>query len=438
MSSLLESLQAIDPNIDANSAADVRSCLVALAVELQGGEEQDSRLEGSLNAWWQWLDDEGYNRESFGAVMRQVTASCLGAELGDLLIETVQAHADEENGLPGLIALISNEHAALSQMLSSLEALAVEEQQRLDNTAGGMGAGAIAGIALGSLATVCIGGYVAKKGPKQVWNSITTKYNNLKTYISGHRRAAAERLEGAATQEASNLHLQAESLIHAAEAHPDQVIKDYNLEIAAFMKSGENPRVFFKGELLHASDLEIEHLSWRCAEKHMEKFAYDNSLMNNLAKVYKNSSEYKREVTRIQRAWHDDNLAPTEQEVKQYLDKTGFTNQGVDKIFSEYKAYGPSLDMDGMIREAKQLTFDEIANEYKSVLLAEKQLVKAEFDKTLNAEIVANMPKGKRWVHDGAVRIENSVFDDLQVFKKIETDITLEEKKLEREIAGLF
>jgi len=368
-----------------------------------------------------------------------VTASCLGEELGHLLIETVQSHADEENGLPGLIDLISNEHAALSQMLSSLEALAVEEQQRLDNTAGGMGAGAIAGIAIGSVAMVCIGGYVAKKGPKQVWNSITTKYNNLKTAISGHRRAAAERLEGAATQAAGNLQLQAESLIQAAETHPDQVIKDYNLEIEAFMKSGDNPRVFFKGELLHASDLEIEHLSWRCAEKHMEKFAIDNSLMKNLRTVVENSAEYKKEVARITNAWHDGDLAPTEQQVKQFLDDTGFTNQRVDRLFVEFKAYGNGrLDMSGMIREAKQLTFDEIANEYKSVLLAEKQLVKAEFDKTLNAEIVANMPKGKRWVHDGAVRIENSVFNDLQIAKKIEKDVVLEEKKAEREIAGLL
>jgi hypothetical protein len=69
MSNLLQLLQEVDPAITPEMAADLRAVLVAINQEV---EAERTSLEWSLNSWWQWLDDEGYNREAFiGALRRQ-------------------------------------------------------------------------------------------------------------------------------------------------------------------------------------------------------------------------------------------------------------------------------------------------------------------------------------------------------------------------------
>ena len=83
MSNVLELLQEVNPEINASMAADLRSGLVAINQQVQ---VDSASADWSLNSWWQWLDDEGYNRDTFLASLQGLCASRLDADaLADLV-----------------------------------------------------------------------------------------------------------------------------------------------------------------------------------------------------------------------------------------------------------------------------------------------------------------------------------------------------------------
>lgn len=135
MSTLYEQLASIDPGIASKHCADFRTCLVAIAQRIQT-EPECSML--SLNDWLQWLDDEGYEREGFAAILQQICEQ----ELGDQACTDLWSHgrsiAAAADGIPNLITHVHSVHPGLEQRMTELEALALEEDIQIQHTAGGM------------------------------------------------------------------------------------------------------------------------------------------------------------------------------------------------------------------------------------------------------------------------------------------------------------
>ena len=151
MASLLETLQLIDPAIASEAAAEFRTALVAILQQL---EQDETAANRSLQGWWTWLDEEGYDRDGFGLILNQVCEAKLGEQGGTELRAFLQASAAEPEGLPKLIDHVQSEVPDLAQTIESLEALAVEEEQQLVATAGGMSKGATIGLAVGGTVAV--------------------------------------------------------------------------------------------------------------------------------------------------------------------------------------------------------------------------------------------------------------------------------------------
>ena len=174
VSQLLETLQLSHPSIAAEAAAEFRTALVAILQQL---EQDETAANRSLQGWWTWLDEEGYDRDGFGLILNQVGEAKLGQQGQAELLSLLQANAAEPGGVPRLIDHVQSEHPALAKEIESLETLALTEEQQLHATAGGSKAGkdvAIGvGVVAGTAATVFIG-YKATKGVQWLAN----KWNN--------------------------------------------------------------------------------------------------------------------------------------------------------------------------------------------------------------------------------------------------------------------
>jgi len=96
MSNVLELLQKVNPAINESMADDLRAGLVAINRQVQ---VDSASTDWSLNSWWQWLDDEGYDREAFLGALNQLCA----AKLSDLsmtqLADFCRSSGDESAGL---------------------------------------------------------------------------------------------------------------------------------------------------------------------------------------------------------------------------------------------------------------------------------------------------------------------------------------------------
>jgi hypothetical protein len=135
MTIVLQLLQEVDPAISASMAADLRAALVAINQQV---EVDPASADWSLNSWWQWLEDEGYNRDPLLATLQRLGASRLdAAPLADL-VAACQAHGDDPHGLEWVQALIGDLDAELIGLFHTLEAESLVEDLQLSQTAGGM------------------------------------------------------------------------------------------------------------------------------------------------------------------------------------------------------------------------------------------------------------------------------------------------------------
>jgi hypothetical protein len=151
MSTLLALLQDADPTLSSSMAADLRVGLVAINHQAQA---EPASIEWSLNRWWQWLDDEGYNREVFREALQRLAAARIStAALADLFA-ACRTRGDEADGLALLHVLLEEIDADLIEPLQQLETLALTEERELALTAGGMskagnwGTGVAVGVTL--------------------------------------------------------------------------------------------------------------------------------------------------------------------------------------------------------------------------------------------------------------------------------------------------
>jgi len=169
MDSLQEELLQVDPALAAGSNHEFRATLVAISQRLEQEPEAETH---SLQAWWEWLDDEGFDREAFAATLRQICQARVGDGATTQLVSTCHSLAEEGKTLASLIETVQDSHPVLVEQLETLETLAVEEQAQLDSRAGGTtnlskGGKWGIGVSVGVVGTSIIGGLIYRRFKKK-------------------------------------------------------------------------------------------------------------------------------------------------------------------------------------------------------------------------------------------------------------------------------
>ena len=135
MTTLFEQLVQINSDITEVQAAEFRSCLITVSKHINTEPES---LALSLQDWGRWLDDGGYGSENFAAILQQITEAELGVPAASTLWTYAQSIGAAAEGIPSLIEHVQADYPALEQRITSLEALALDDQGLIEQTAGGM------------------------------------------------------------------------------------------------------------------------------------------------------------------------------------------------------------------------------------------------------------------------------------------------------------
>jgi len=135
MMDLKKELQALNVSISNDEVNAFRSCLCAMAARLQS-EEASAAL--SLAEWWQWLDEEGYERELFATALRHICQSSLSGPAWTELQSDVHCMQARSEGLPELCQHVQERCKPLVGTMEHLEVCAQAEQHALKATAAGM------------------------------------------------------------------------------------------------------------------------------------------------------------------------------------------------------------------------------------------------------------------------------------------------------------
>jgi hypothetical protein len=151
VTTLLEQLSQSNPDITAEEAAEFRACVLTIA---QHNETDPKCIGFSLQDWEQWLENGGYGLNNFVAMLKQVCNAALGDAAVATLWDYTQSIATAPEGIPRLIEYVQTTYPGLEQRMTTLEALALEEEQRIQETAGGMSkkAGIVTGVVGGVVA----------------------------------------------------------------------------------------------------------------------------------------------------------------------------------------------------------------------------------------------------------------------------------------------
>ena len=181
MSSVLDLLQAAVPGIQPQAAADFRSTLVAIAKELHSASGAEHR---SLQQWWQWLDEEGYDRDGLVQILRQFCRARIGEEGLAVLSESCASIQEHPDGMHLLLDWLEARHADLNQELQELDAACLAEQAELEQTAGGMSKGWKIGLSsTGGVLVLAVGLYGVYKWKKsgETPEAVAEKFNQKLT-----------------------------------------------------------------------------------------------------------------------------------------------------------------------------------------------------------------------------------------------------------------
>ena len=151
MSTFFEELAEIKSNITSEQVAEFRSCLASIS---QRVETEPNSLTFSLQEWGQWLEDEGYGRDEFTAILQQICVAELGEVDATTLWTYAQSMVTANDGIPCVLQHVQTDYPGLEQPLATLETLARADEDLIGHTAGGMNktgriiTGAIGGVAL--------------------------------------------------------------------------------------------------------------------------------------------------------------------------------------------------------------------------------------------------------------------------------------------------
>lgn len=166
MDSLQEELLQVDPALAAGSNHEFRATLVAISQRLEQEPEAETH---SLQAWWEWLDDEGFDREAFAATLRQICQSILGDGATPQLLSSCRAMTEQGQDLASLFEHLHQTYPLLVERLGTLETRAVEDQAQLESRAGGVSKknAAIIGGSLGTFFAGCIITYLIVRAKRR-------------------------------------------------------------------------------------------------------------------------------------------------------------------------------------------------------------------------------------------------------------------------------
>ena len=149
MTTLVERLRAPEIGIDAASAQEFRAGLAALTLAMQGAEHE--AMQRSLQGWWDWFEDEGYDRDAIATALRRLVTARIGESRYLELLGFSTSIASDAEGLPILISHLQETHPTLAEELSQLEAQALEDEHQLMEVAGGKAAKIAAYTVAGAL-----------------------------------------------------------------------------------------------------------------------------------------------------------------------------------------------------------------------------------------------------------------------------------------------
>ncbi len=271
MATFTQELTEIAPNIASHEAAAFRSSLIALGRQLQ--DEPDSQAH-SLQTWWQWLDDEGYDRETFATILTQICNVKIGEQSLLELTSFITSSKDNSDGIAMLLEQVKQSHPSFAEEVEILESLALEEDNQLAATAGGMSKGGKIGIAVGAVGlTGLIGGgiYLA---------------------IARKRRTGAmnQAIERGGVREVENIDRNVRNEINAVEArvaeHPQKVIE--NLKSNEFQPREQSAiKDFNAGEL----DTKAEHYAMAHGKK-LVRAEVEKSYLNDETRLDEDMKAY--------------------------------------------------------------------------------------------------------------------------------------------------
>ena len=291
MPALLETLQLSHPSIASEAAAEFRTALVAILQQL---EQDETAADRSLQGWWTWLDEEGYDRDGFGLILNQVGEAKLGQQGQAELLSLLQANAAEPGGVPRLIDHVQSEHPALAKEIESLETLAVTEEQQLHARAGGSSAGRDTGIAVGVIGGTIATVVVVYKG-KQAYNWLVSKWKNRGQGAVEHD---IDRDEVKGTE---RLDREAGDLGRLARGEEGPLLERAMQDPAQLLQNGKSIERDVIENKISIVDYTEEHIEIRVAKlvgDHAVGFA-KSTIDKDIKDMIRSSDEYKERVFRI-------------------------------------------------------------------------------------------------------------------------------------------
>ena len=403
MASLLETLQLIDPAIASEAAAEFRTALVAILQQL---EQDETAANRSLQGWWTWLDEEGYNRDGFGLILNQVCEAKLGEQGGTELRAFLQANAAELEGLPKLIDHVQSEVPDLAQTIESLEALAVEEEQQLVATAGGMSKGATIGVA--------VGGTVAVLGISGLVGYAVHRRN--KTRAANEARERAEQMLTVEKENAAAaLRKEARMGVRAERGDGDIILKDIAHDPEALNKALENPNAVVnlgKGLEKYTED-DIETHVAELVGRHLSVFKTE--INAEITTVFKDriraNPEYQKQVLQ-----ETDQLIDTEAEKLDFRDlgaeikNNDIYQAAIAKVENNpwFKGELANLEKTDMSKLRKEIS-SELTQSYKPLVKEEVAIAQQEALNDVDNEMINMVSDGKGLAKKSEIRVELEV-----------------------------
>ena len=362
MTTFTEALIQIVPDIRTDGAAAVRSCLIGLGRQLQ--EDPDSQTH-SLQTWWQWLDDEGYDSETFATILSQICKVRIGEQSLNELTSYIKSSKDNSDGITMLLEQVKQSHPSFAEEVEILESLALEEENQLGATAGGLSKGGKWGVGAGV-------GIVGIAG-------IITTVLILKSKKNAKRTIEREVTERAETREESfDITLRSESteVYHHVAEDPQKIIDS--------LKSNESqPRERYA--ITQFSDKDLSDEAETYVNAHSKKFERD---VEKLAKEEIESNYLSDEELwgRDMEKYLEANGGSEEKRLKEiYGNIRTFTSGGREKDIKKFKEsleYENAVSRWGRsqygarIRNEVRRTYEEstksIQQAYKDLLRIEK------------------------------------------------------------------
>ena len=381
MSNVLQLLQEVDPAISTSVAADLRAVLVAVDQQVKADV---ASMNWSLNGWWRWLEEDGYNRDTLHATLQGLCISRMGEAAWSELVATCNAHGDDPNGLEWVQTVLTDLDPEFIGLLHRLEAESLLEDAQLAQIAGGtmskagkwtLGASMVVGVP-----TLCYLSYRAGKSRAEKIAATSIAQTNA----SIHQEAAI--LDNRALTDALT--------------HPEY-FEDKNYADFSFKSAAE----YTFNDKLNMSKL--------AAEKHIAKFAindYESVIRQDVLDSYTNNPRNLEKVM-YESSTADARLLYTNPEhVAQFLaSATG----------KEYIDHGVSF--------WKSMGWDKLTSAYK-------QLVDKEVQTAINVETAARA-QGKSIVSEEVQMVRVKIDRDAGGFLDEMAQAVLSEAAIEEQAA---